>query len=695
MEHPDWETPEDSARYSAVKLFMLAARRVRPDFELHDGDLAYLTRICRLVGGMPLGILLAAGWVDTLTPAEIAAEIVQNLDFLETETRDVPERQRSIRAVLDHSWRLLLDQERDVLQGMSVFRGSFTREAAKAVTDASLRDLRALVNKSLLHHAREGRYEIHELLRQYAEEELDQVPSAAEVAHDRHCAYYCAALERWCAELKGPRQLTAITEMRADSENARAAWDWAVERGQVARLDQALEGLCLFYEMRGRYQEGESACSIAVDRLAATTSGDALAASISPADGFRVLVRILTWHAWFSWFLGRTEAASQLVRQASILLERPELVGQDTRAEKAHNLRLLGIAALDTHGEETLRLAEQSLALYEAVGDRWQTAWALDQVALMHWILGGYDKAQPLAEESLALRRNLGDRLNMWLPFRTLINVAASRGQLKEAERLAQESLAICEETGVGVEIAKSGLGHALLSNGRFAESDKLMEEDAAYDHDVGAHRSYVLSSSSLCYPKLHLGRYEEARAQAQMSVSVAREMDLRLAIAQCLEVLGCVALVKEANAEAQGFLQESVALFGELGRREYLGRALAWLGYAAQGLGDLRQAARHLHEALRIAIEIRGFGPLIRALPGIALLLADEGQTERAVELYALAFRYPYVANSRWFEDVIGKHIAALAATLPPDVVAAAQERGRARDLWETAEERLEELGE
>jgi hypothetical protein len=83
----------------------------------------------------------------------------------------------------------------------------------------------------------------------------------------------------------------------------------------------------------------------------------------------------------------------------------------------------------------------------------------------------------------------------------------------------------------------------------------------------------------------------------------------------------------------------------------------------------------------------------LFDALPAIALLLADRGETERAVELYALASRYPYVANVQWFEDVAGKQIAAVAATLPPDVVAAAQERGRARDLEATVEELLAEL--
>ena len=139
--------------------------------------------------------------------------------------------------------------------------------------------------------------------------------------------------------------------------------------------------------------------------------------------------------------------------------------------------------------------------------------------------------------------------------------------------------------------------------------------------------------------------------------------------------------------------LKESVEVLSTIGQRDEVGWALAWLGYAARGLGERVEAREHLCQALRIAVELRGVFPLVFALPAVALLLSDGGDAERAVEIYALASRYPTVANSQWFEDVAGKHIAAAAATLPPDVVAAAEERGRARDLWATAQELLEEL--
>lgn len=204
---------------------MTSARRVQPGFELTPANQADVVRVCRLVEGMPLGILLAAAWAALLTPAEIVAQMRSGLDFLKTDLRDVPERQRSMRATFDHSWRLLTQREREVFQALSVFRGGFTQEAAQEVTGASLRTLLGLVDKSFLERTPTGRYQVHELLRQYAEEKLDGSPAASEAAHDRHCAYYAAALEGWAEDLKGSRQQVALAEITADGENARAVWN--------------------------------------------------------------------------------------------------------------------------------------------------------------------------------------------------------------------------------------------------------------------------------------------------------------------------------------------------------------------------------------------------------------------------------------------------------------------------------------
>ncbi|MBI1877997.1 MAG: XRE family transcriptional regulator [Chloroflexi bacterium] len=135
--------------YDAVRLFVQSARRAQVGFSL-AAEQKSVVRICRLVEGMPLGIELAAAWLKTLACDQIAHEIERSLDILSTRLQNMPERHRSMRAVFEHSWRLLVEAEQAVLQRLSVFRGGFQYQAAESVADASLMTLAALVEKSLL-----------------------------------------------------------------------------------------------------------------------------------------------------------------------------------------------------------------------------------------------------------------------------------------------------------------------------------------------------------------------------------------------------------------------------------------------------------------------------------------------------------------------------------------------------------------
>jgi predicted ATPase/class 3 adenylate cyclase len=696
MAFPDWETAEDAADYSAVKLFLQSARRARPGLELEADDLKYIARICRLVRGMPLGIRLAAAWVELLTPQEIAAEIGEGLDFLETDLSDVPERQRSVRAVFDYTWNLLTGREQEVFQQLSVFRGGFTREAGQQVTGASLRELMALVDKSLLQRAPTGRYEVHEILRGYAEEKLDQEPAAGEAARDRHCAYYTAALQGWEADLKGPRQRAALAEMDAEIENARAAWEWAAEQGQAERLDRALEGLCLFYWRRSRFLEGEAACRVAESTLA-TMDSAGLQSPQPEAEGLRVWARVLAWLGFFHFWLGRLELDRQLLRQSLDLLEAPALAAQDTRAEKAFVLFWTG-RLMHLYDYEGARwLFEQSLALYRALGDRWWTAYVLRNRGTSAHQSGSYGEAIQLYEESLAIGQSLGDQMGIADVLLELGVTSRAQGQLEQAERLYRESLAICQEMDYRTGIA-DGLGHlgeVHVQLGNFAEGCSSLEASLAIYDDLGLPRGLAKANVTLGEAQAHLGQDEQAHAFGQTGLTLYREIDIPWGIGYAHFVLGMVALAGEAYAEAQQLLGESVSALREIGHRENLGCALAVLGYAARGLGQLPEARQHLHEALQIVADIGAFVPFVLALPAVALLLADQGEVQRATEWYGLASRYPFVANSRWFEDVAGRHIAAVAATLPEDVIAAAQERGRARDWDTTVAQLLAELGE
>jgi predicted ATPase/DNA-binding SARP family transcriptional activator len=719
----------DEGEYDAIKLFLQGARRVRPAFALTGDNLADVVRICRLVDGMPLGILLASAWVGMLTPAEIGAEIAHGLDFLETDLRDVPRRQRSMRAVFDHSWSLLTERQREVLQGLSVFRGGFTRQAAQQVTGASLRELKGLVDRSLVERALTpsaplpslalgtgrtgGRYDVHELLRQYAAEKLELSSAVSETTGDRHCAHYTAALEQWGIDLKGARQLIALAEMDVDIENARRAWNWAAERGQVERLDRAIFGLCRYYNLRGRYQECEADCAAAAQRLEGMMSGDAPV--LGKAQGLRVLTRVLKWQGRSIFSLRRYEAGQQLVQQSLALLDDPALAGQDTREERVSILEEISYMVFQIEGVPTLQWVEERLTLYQELGDRWQVAQALGALAYRAFWRGDLDEARRQLEESLALFQELGDQRGIGGRYSGLGNVALERGELDEAEHLYRKAIKILQELqdAHSIRSTRHWLGVALMRAGKFAQARRLLEETLATFGHLGDTAAAGLREV-LASVEMYDGDYERARVQGETSLALSRKARYRWGIAWSLRQLSGVALAeaesglgagtapqvqntggaREAYTEAQRLAQESVAICREMGVRVWLGHSLAILGVATRGLGDVDQARRHLCEALRVAGDMGAFWPLMLALPATALLLADGGEQERAVEIYTLVSRYPFVANSQWFEDVFGRHIAAVAAALPPEVVTAAQERGRARDLNATVAELLVELG-
>jgi tetratricopeptide (TPR) repeat protein len=464
----------------------------------------------------------------------------------------------------------------------------------------------------------------------------------------------------------------------------------------MKQLDRAMEGLGLFYRRRQRLQEGQATFQEAAERLSAAVQQlpgtGRRPAPISPG---RTLAKILAWQSEFSRQLGRKEYAHKLLQRGLALLHEPHLADQDTRGEKAFILSRMG--RLETDREQARRLLECSLALYRALGSQWWTADTLYMLGMRARQAGDFGEAIQRLEEGASIYRALGDQAGLAKSTWNLGLLYVYQGQVGVGERLGRESLATFRKLGGRLDIGR-GLfyqGYTLVHVGKYVESHSLLVEGEAIANDLGRRRHLATWIFARGWADLHLGRYDSARAYGHLALALAREFDQRSSINFALQVLGCVALAREAYAEAQCRLQEGVDVYRAIKLQGWRGDILAMVAYAARGLGNLDQAQAHLYEALQTARDIQAAHPLLLVLPAMALLLADRGEVARAVELYALASRYPHVANSRWFEDVAGKHIAAVAATLPPDVVAAAQERGRARDLWATAEELLAELEE
>ncbi|GID95725.1 ATP-binding protein [Amorphoplanes digitatis] len=246
--------------YAAVQLFEERARLLRPGF-VTGADLEGTARVCRLVSGVPLAIELAARWVRSARPAAIADRLGRGLELLETTAPDVERRHRSVRAVIDWSWHLLTDEEERALQRLSVFRGGFDLDAAAAVAGAGLPLLAGLVDQSLVTVGEDGRYDMHELLRQYAAERLAADAGRQSRARLRHAEHYAALLP-------APAEFLAEDPGFLDAEagNLRAATELLVREADPATLDAHLLRIWSLYRHLGWFREAQAALGAALDR---------------------------------------------------------------------------------------------------------------------------------------------------------------------------------------------------------------------------------------------------------------------------------------------------------------------------------------------------------------------------------------------------------------------------------------------
>jgi tetratricopeptide (TPR) repeat protein len=587
-----------------VQLYLQQARCVRPGYEADHEPLAEIGRICRMVEGMPLAIVLAAAWMDVLSPGEIAAELERSITFLRGELHDLPSRHRSMVAAFDVSWGMLTDAEREAFAGLSVFQGGCTREAAEAVAGADLEILRALTQKSFLTRNADGRYHVHELLRQYAEAKLRERSGAWERALDQHCTYYTEYLVQYEASFRksGPG------EAGDEISNVSAAWRWMLDRDKVAACRRAIGG---FYWL----DPGWAWCRARRPLLEGTI---ALLRRAEPSRENRIALGMALCYTAQPEIGADLEHARVLAQEGHQILT--ELDARHELAEAKIYAYFAGIAQDEVHAE---RLLQESLSLARETGRPEIEAWALGFLGVRCFTRAlrtgapsteAMQQVQAFYARSLEIRRRIGHR----------------RG---EANLLFEQGLCM----------------HAV---GRYAEARSLYEKSLAYYRTVGMQASILICLGTLGMLALQVGDYSAAEAAFQ-----------------------------EYMQKGQAWDDQVTARYGPCG-----------LADVALAMGQARKAASIRRQVLQDTIEDGLFAE--RILFSFAQSSAQEGRWTRAAELLALAYTLVYPGFWNIVTVCGGMELEReVRGALPPDVYAAAQERGRARDVEGTLRELLAEL--
>jgi predicted ATPase len=673
MSLPGSESEPDSLAFAAVQLFVDSARRVQPGFALGPEDVRHAARICRLVQGMPLGIVLAAAWVGVLSLEEIADEVARSADFLQGELRDIPQRQHSIRTIFEHSWVLLGAEERSVLAQASVFRGGFNRPAAESIASANLRALAQLLNQSLLRRdAESGRYEVHELIRQYAREKLDELPAQPTSTLERHAEYFASFLAKREKQLRGVKQRQALREIDADLANVRAAWSWMLEHQRLDLIGRAMPALWLYYERAGSRHEAELA-------FHGVHESFPVGADLS-AEQRRVVGLALGLEGWCCEEQGKSAEALVLAERALELLDPDLHPSERALASMTAALNSFNRAAAP---EQTFGHAERAVALYRAAGDHLGLAGALVLFGRISiHVRGDFSSAEASFRESVALQESFGDRcVVLPLSLAGLGNARAMQGHRNEGSELIARGLDIAERfRDVGsMHVCLRMLANVRRTLGEHALAEAAILRSLELARQCGNRDSQALCCMSLGDIQKEQGRLEEAAQNYAAGLAYGAHDGMKRAVAQLN--LGDLALLRGENATARRYLTQSLAGLETVRVRWALVLVLDNLGYLECRERAFDAAAAYYYRAFSIGLVDNTLALVTNVVAGLAALYAEIGQSERAAELLGLAKYHP-ATESQSQARRIAPLLSELERLLPAEALTAALRRGAALDL-------------
>jgi predicted ATPase/DNA-binding CsgD family transcriptional regulator len=474
--------------FDALRLFVERARQMRPSFSLAD-ERAGVVRICQLVEGMPLALEMAAAWTKTMRCAEIAAEIQRSLTFLSADFHGMVPRHRSMHAIFSHTWERMSPEEQSLFRQLSIFRGGFDRTAAEAVAGATLPLLTSLLDRCLIRRGANGRYHIHELLRQFGAEQLDEAEAAATAA--AHCDYYIQYLADRKAGLAAHAQLAASEQVEVELENIRTAWQYAVEHRLADELAMASTPYYLFCQIQSRYMES-------------LNSAEQAAAVMEEIGDQAQVAQIYVWWGWSMVRIGQFAQAQHVSDVSQALFEEMELVPAscmgshpgtlvmvlhllDGRYEEAEvvgeALKRQLLACNDTHNLATtcyeLASAYASLGQYgkarenarlathacEKVGDHWLQAYCLVEWGKIAVLTRQYAEAKSRFREALEIREKFNDPEGKALIFVQLAEIACVEQEYASARHFCEQSLKLYQDLNDqgGLAAAQRGLGQIAL----------------------------------------------------------------------------------------------------------------------------------------------------------------------------------------------------------------------------------------
>jgi len=463
-------------RYASAQLFAQRARMIQANFSLVENAQS-ITTICLRVEGMPLAIELAATWLRVMSCQQIAAQIERGFDFLISPLRNIPERHRSLRAVFEQSWQWLSEVECRVLARLSIFRGGFDLTAAEGVADASLSLLAGLADKSLIRLNSAGRYDMHEMLRQFAADKLAQWGETAAVTQ-RHLEFFSSLADEAAAHLYSPDQESWFDHLDIEAENLDAALAWALRDASAEAGLHLSSALGFYWEIRGHHsREGyarlEKLLEIAQDApVKVRSKAQRVISMLASSIGDNV----------------RARAACEV----SLLLAREA----NDPWSIAWALGSLGFSFTELD-DRHLALLEEALALFRAIGDGWGISQILKRMAFVAIWSGRLDLARARGAESLGIDRAAQNKYAMAWSLSILgITIWMQYHDAPQVLPLIEESLVLARQARdqPHLIVLLALLGELVQTQGNYPRAQAHYIEGLTIAHATGTNNVHTVS---------------------------------------------------------------------------------------------------------------------------------------------------------------------------------------------------------
>jgi predicted ATPase len=516
---------EESAPAPAVRLFLERAAAVASGFDASAIEL--VTEICARVDGVPLAIELAAARVKHMSLSELRTQLDHRLEPLVGGARDLPARQRTMRATHDWSYALLGANEMRLFRCLAAFRGGFGSEAAETMTRSAesssvtvMDQLSVLVDSSLVMvepgATGERRYRLLDITREYA---VERSVAAGEFdpLRRRHADYFLAQAERAERELRGRNQQQCYARLLEDERNFRAALTWALETGQGEIALRLAGALWMFWRWSGLFAEGRAWLDAAL-----------AAGADCPLE---VRCRGLWGAGWLAFHAGDYARTGELGKEMLHVL-----VGRDDALQRRNALTLVGNAALaDGRNEAALATLAEALAVCSALGTSWYVATSQLNLGTAEFQSGHRTEARTLFERALTNYEELGDQHFTARVLVELAYLALSIDQPADAAIQIERAMEIFTELGDGWSIAEGLEAVAALRSDTNPRSAALLGGAAERLRERIAMRPHP------AYARIRKTHLERARAQMsgmafEDSWNEGRRMALEAAVDMALK---------------------------------------------------------------------------------------------------------------------------------------------------------------